>query len=115
MCCLRFEDEVYAELKRQLPQKGSYVRTEEVEGEVLDYNILKQTCFIETRDNNRLTIKADDIVEIRGRSKGGGQKRTASNRNPKDNNSDNPAQESGNEKSANNPAQDKDTDDAKSN
>lgn len=70
MCCLRFEDQVYAELKRSLPQKGSLIRTENFEGEVLDYNILKQTLYVETQEGDRVTIPADDVLEIKGRPKG---------------------------------------------
>jgi cell fate regulator YaaT (PSP1 superfamily) len=71
MCCLRFEDEVYAELKKQLPNKGTYVRTEETEGEVLDYNILKQTCLVEQPGGDRTIVRVDDIVERKGRGRGG--------------------------------------------
>ena len=67
MCCLRFEDEIYAELKKNVPQKGVFVRTEEEEGEVIDYNLLKQTCFIETRGGERITINVADITERLGK------------------------------------------------
>lgn len=77
MCCLRFEDEVYADLKKNLPRKGQFVRTEETEGEVLDYNVIKQTCLIENTEGDRETIRIDDIVERRGqgRQKGKGRSR----------------------------------------
>ncbi|MHC4887649.1 MAG: PSP1 domain-containing protein, partial [Planctomycetota bacterium] len=67
MCCLRFEDEVYAELKKQLPKKGSYIRTEEFEGEVIDYNILQQTCLVEVTKGERHIVSVDQIVERRGK------------------------------------------------
>ncbi|MHC4873934.1 MAG: PSP1 domain-containing protein [Planctomycetota bacterium] len=82
MCCLRFEDETYAELKKQLPQKGTLVVTEEVTGEVLDYDILNQTCFIETTEGERITIHNEDIVERKGKGKDRGNR---SNRNDKRN------------------------------
>lgn len=72
MCCLRFEDEVYAELKKQLPKKGSHVRTEEFEGEVIDYNILKQTCLVEVEKGERHIVPVDKILDRKvrtGRSK----------------------------------------------
>jgi cell fate regulator YaaT (PSP1 superfamily) len=74
MCCLRFEDETYAEYKKKLPGKGSYVRTDEVAGEVVDYCIIKQTCRVETRDGDRVTVHVDDIVERKPKSKGKGGK-----------------------------------------
>lgn len=87
MCCLRFEDETYAELKKQLPKKGSRVKTDEVEGEVLDYDILNQTCFIETTEGERLTISNKDIIERinKGRNKGSRTNQPQKNNNNKNN------------------------------
>ncbi len=69
MCCLRFEDSTYAELKKQLPPKGTIVVTNDTMGEILDYNILNQTCYMETIKGDRITIHNDDIVERKGKSK----------------------------------------------
>jgi hypothetical protein len=63
MCCLRFEDETYADLRKNLPQRGSIVKTEEVEGQVIDQNILTQTCLIVTQEGERVMIAVDDIIE----------------------------------------------------
>jgi cell fate regulator YaaT (PSP1 superfamily) len=68
MCCLRFEDEVYRELKKNLPHKGTLVATADVEGEVIDYSILGQTCCVECEGGERCQIKVDDIVERKGKS-----------------------------------------------
>ncbi len=62
MCCLRYEDAVYEELKNNLPKKGALVKTEKCEGEVLDYEILSQNVLIETKEGNKLTISAKDII-----------------------------------------------------
>jgi cell fate regulator YaaT (PSP1 superfamily) len=77
MCCLRYEDAVYDELKRKLPKKGSTVVTKEATGEVIDYDILQQTVRIEAADSRLLTVAVDDILEVtrHGRSaKRGGPK-----------------------------------------
>lgn len=65
MCCLRFEDEVYTELKRRLPNRSMWVRTEEHEGKVIDFNILAQTIMIVNNQGDRATVRLDDIVEKR--------------------------------------------------
>jgi len=85
MCCLRFEDEIYAQLKRELPHKGTYVATDNVEGEVLDYDVLKQTCLLENSDGDRVTVRADEITERRGKR----GRRRSGNGNANENGADN--------------------------
>lgn len=63
MCCLRFEDEVYRELKRNLPRKGSYVVARSVEGEVVDYDIIQQTVKVETDSGALVTVPVSEIRE----------------------------------------------------
>ena len=68
MCCLRFEDEVYRELKRRLPQKGSYVVSDRASGEVVDYDILQQTVRVETEAGALVTLPVAEIREEKVRS-----------------------------------------------
>jgi len=63
MCCLRFEDEMYEELKRQLPKKGTWVVTDKGAGEVTEVEILQQTVKIETEDGRELVVSRDEIKE----------------------------------------------------
>ncbi|MFQ5862553.1 MAG: stage 0 sporulation family protein [Candidatus Brocadiales bacterium] len=63
MCCLRYENEVYEELKSSLPKKGCQVITPHGKGKVIDYEILRQRVTIETKDDRVLTIDAKDILE----------------------------------------------------
>lgn len=62
MCCLRYENDVYEELKAALPKKGSQVLTPHGEGKVIDYEILRQRVTIETKDERVLTVDARDII-----------------------------------------------------
>ncbi len=55
-CCLAFEDELYQELAKNMPPLGSKIKTNQGEGEVVDWHILKQT--VEVR------IDEDTIVEV---------------------------------------------------
>jgi len=47
MCCLRFEDKVYDELRGRLPKKGAKVVTPKGAGEVVDYDVLRQLVRVE--------------------------------------------------------------------
>ena len=63
MCCLRFEDKTYEELKKNLPRKGTIVVTDAGEkGEVLDYDILRQLVAVETEDKKRIIVGRENIV-----------------------------------------------------
>ncbi len=61
MCCLRFENPVYLELKRQLPKKGKRVKTPKGEGEVLNYDIIAQTVLVEESSGERITYSVDEL------------------------------------------------------
>ena len=64
MCCLRYEDETYTELKRNLPKKGTRVRASEGVGEVVSSEILAQTVSLELPDHRMLKVKRDEILEV---------------------------------------------------
>ena len=64
MCCLRFEDEVYAELKKTLPKKGTRVRTAEGDGEVLSTETLSQTVTVDLSERRPVTVHISEIAEV---------------------------------------------------
>lgn len=63
MCCLRYENEVYEDLKSSLPQKGCYVNTPHGRGKVVDHEILRQKVTVETEDERVLAVDAKDILK----------------------------------------------------
>jgi len=63
MCCLRFEDTGYEELRARLPRRNTWVRTETLTGRVVDTQILTQLVRLETGDRTQEVITTDDIVE----------------------------------------------------
>ncbi len=64
MCCLRFEDQLYDELKRALPRKGARVRIEEGVGRVVATETLSQTVKVELEDDRRIVaVHVSDILE----------------------------------------------------
>ena len=63
MCCLRFEDSGYEDLRARLPRKNTWVRTETVTGRVVDTQILTQLVRLETSERTYEVVTTDDIVE----------------------------------------------------
>ena len=65
-CCLRYEFQTYAELKRALPAVGAKVASVKGDGAVVRQNILKQTVVVRrAEDNVEVEITLDDLVAPR--------------------------------------------------
>ncbi len=74
MCCLRYEDDAYEEMKHKLPKKGSLIATTKGVGEVVDYDILQQKITMESKDKKLIVINKNEILEqIRGARTGTGK------------------------------------------
>lgn len=67
LCCLTYENDLYTELRRKLPPKGTRVRALEdgVVGDVVKGDVLNQVILIETAEGRQLTValKNVEIVE----------------------------------------------------
>ncbi|MFP4053698.1 MAG: regulatory iron-sulfur-containing complex subunit RicT [Phycisphaerae bacterium] len=63
MCCLRYEDQTYGELKKKLPRKNTWVRTEELCGKVVDTQIITQLVKVMLQDGTFQAIPNEEIVE----------------------------------------------------
>ncbi|MBI5723980.1 MAG: hypothetical protein HZA50_08490 [Planctomycetes bacterium] len=63
MCCLRYEDDVYSELRTRLPRKNTWVRTEKFLGRVVDGQILTQLVKIALLDGEQVIVANEEIVE----------------------------------------------------
>ena len=63
MCCLRYEDAGYEELRKLLPRKNTWVRTERVLGRVIDTQIITQLVRLELVDNTQVVVPSDEIIE----------------------------------------------------
>lgn len=64
MCCLKYEDEVYLNLKSKLPKKGARVQIAQGEGEVIDINVLAQEAVVELASRDKVKVKAEEIIKI---------------------------------------------------
>lgn len=64
-CCLRYEDPVYTELKKNLPERGTLVITDGAQGEVIGVDVYNQRLTLITPDGPRVTVGAAEIKETR--------------------------------------------------
>ena len=68
MCCLKYEEEVYAEKLKRLPKVGAIVKTEDGTGEVIAVETLKEKVRVKIKDGEDVFFKkyeATDIVVIK--------------------------------------------------
>ena len=64
MCCLRYEDETYTELRKNLPHRKSRVGTEEGPGIVVDTQILTQLALVELEaDGRRIAVPVENLID----------------------------------------------------
>lgn len=63
MCCLRYEDESYEELRKNLPKKNIWVKTDKLVGRVIDTQILTQLVRLMLVDNTQVAVANEDIIE----------------------------------------------------
>ncbi len=64
LCCIRYEDDVYAEMREGLPKLYSTVKTLDGEGKVISINILQRQVKVQLEE----TVKhynVEDLVEIK--------------------------------------------------
>lgn len=55
MCCLKYENELYEEAKRELPDIGNIIQTPNGEGKVIGLNMLEKLIQVELFDPERVT------------------------------------------------------------
>ncbi len=64
MCCLRYEDETYTELRKNLPHRKSRVGTDEGPGIVVDTQILTQLALVELdSDRRRIAVPIENLID----------------------------------------------------
>jgi cell fate regulator YaaT (PSP1 superfamily) len=63
MCCLRYEDACYSELKKNLPHKSTWVRTETMIGKVIGSDVLSQMVKVRLADGSPEAFAIEEIIE----------------------------------------------------
>lgn len=70
LCCIKYENETYAYLRKNLPDVGDIVRLEEGEGKVLSIDVLKQELKIKLfEDEKFVTVGLSDIKSFKGKKR----------------------------------------------
>ena len=64
MCCLKYEDNVYAEKLEQLPNIGAIVKTEDGEGEVDAIETLKERIKVKFKTEEGYNYKRYDVKDV---------------------------------------------------
>ncbi|MEM9414189.1 MAG: regulatory iron-sulfur-containing complex subunit RicT [Planctomycetota bacterium] len=64
MCCLRYEDQTYTELKKRLPHRKSLVETEDGVGVVLSSQILTQLALVKIGVNPPAAYPIENIRQL---------------------------------------------------
>lgn len=63
MCCLRYEDETYEELRKRLPHRKTRVGTPEGDGIVVDTQILTQLALVRLDNGTDVAIPVENLTE----------------------------------------------------
>ncbi len=64
MCCLRYEDKTYEEIRRKLPKRNTWVRTADgVVGKVIETQIITQLVRLGLLDKRQIAVPNEEIVE----------------------------------------------------
>lgn len=69
MCCLTYEYEYYAKIKKKLPKIGRMVMTKAGEGKIIRQNILKETLTVVLDSGDEIEVPATDITRGPGLSR----------------------------------------------
>lgn len=66
MCCLKYEQETYEEITKNLPNEGDIIKTQKGTGEVLSVNVLRQIIKAAVRKNEQdaPSVEFFDVSEI---------------------------------------------------
>lgn len=65
MCCLKYENDVYEEKLKRLPNVGAIVKTEDGEGEVDNIEILKEKLRVKFKNEEGYTYKKYDAKDVK--------------------------------------------------
>ena len=64
MCCLKYEECVYAEKLKKLPKVGAIVKTDDGTGEVVSLETLKEKIRVKLKDEDDVFYKKYDVKDV---------------------------------------------------
>ena len=59
LCCLKYEDELYTELKKEFPAIGAYYDTPSGRGRVVEVNVFQRKITVEMKDHTRVLVELE--------------------------------------------------------
>lgn len=66
LCCLEYENDLYTELKKDLPAIGSYYETDSGVGKVVDVDVFKKSFSVDVKDKGIVKIiNGDNDEEVK--------------------------------------------------
>lgn len=60
LCCLKYENEIYSEIKKGMPKVGQVVKIKEGVGKVLSVNLLKQIYIVELENKDKVEVNLNE-------------------------------------------------------
>lgn len=63
LCCLNYENKIYEDYRKDLPNIGDKVKYKEKKGKVISLDIINKSYVILTDDNENITIKVCDEIK----------------------------------------------------
>ena len=57
LCCLSYEDDIYTELKKDMPSIGQVYKNGDIEGKIVSMNLLKKTITVETKTKSLIEVQ----------------------------------------------------------
>jgi|GEM_PF-901847 len=123
MCCLRYESDMYLELKKRFPSIGTKVKTEKGIGDLIKFDIFKEKCTLRyenheyevyTLEEVETFLEAAKQQDTRGGNRRSGNKRRFPKRNKPKENRENGENSGGEQPRAEKPSQSRPPRDQKS-
>lgn len=56
LCCLNYEDDVYTDLKKDMPSVGKAYNKDGIEGKIVSLNVFKHTATVETKNKTYVEV-----------------------------------------------------------
>lgn len=63
LCCLKYENDVYFDMKKSLPKLGEKVNIPQGSGKVISVNLFKQSYIVELGDKSKVEVVVDNEGE----------------------------------------------------
>lgn len=60
LCCLKYEDDVYTDLKKDFPKIGSMYQNGDVSGKIVSLNVFKKTALVEVKNHMQVEVELNN-------------------------------------------------------